>query len=185
MRIALKEKNIPWEPIFVNLRAGEQKRPEFLALNPNGKVPVVVDGDTAIYDSTIINEYLEEKYPEPPLTYSDPPRRAKVRMWEDFGDNNFMRPMENIFIHGKGWRSFKEEEIEGFRRGVVESLKRVEEALEGKDYLVERFTYADIAFAPRAIILDQLGISLPRELRNVRAWIERLRSRPSIQNLEH
>jgi len=185
VRIALAEKGISWEPILVNLRAKEQKRPEFLALNPNGKVPVVLDGETVVYDSTIINEYLEEQYPEPSLTYPDPPRRAKVRLWEDFSDNNFLRPAENIFIHDKGWRTFKEEEIAGFRQTIIESLGLVEKALEGKEYLVERFTHADIAFAPRIFILGQLGISLPQGLVNVETWIERLRKRPSTQNLEH
>ncbi len=185
MRIALKEKKLSWESIPVNLRAKEQKRPEFLALNPNGTVPVIRDGDTLLYDSTIINEYLEEQYPQPSLTYPDPARRAEVRQWEDFGDNNFLRPAENIFIHLKGWRRFEDEQIHGFRQKILESLAYVEKALEGKECLVDRFTYADISFAPRIIILDQLGISLMENLVNVRAWIERLKKRPSLQGLEH
>lgn len=185
MRIALAEKKISWNPILVNLRAKEQRSPEFLALNPNGTVPVIRDGDTLVYDSTIINEYLEEQYPQPSLTYPDPPQRAKVRQWEDFGDNNFLRPAENIFIHLKGWRTFDGEQIHGFRQKIVESLTYVEKVLEGKEYLVDHFTYADISFAPRIIILDQLGISLPENLVNVRGWIDRLNKRPSLQNLEH
>ncbi len=185
MRIALAEKKIPWEPIPVNLRAREHKRPEFLALNPNGTVPVIRDDDLVLYDSTIINEYLEERHPKPPLTFPDPPRRAKVRQWEDFGDNNFLRPAENIFIHLKGWRRFEEEQIQSVGEKMLESLAYVDKALEGREYLMDRFTYADISFAPRVIILDRLGISLPQGLVNVRAWIERLRERASLQNLEH
>ena len=184
MRIALAEKKIPWEPILVNLRAKEQKRSEFLSLNPNGTVPVIRDGDTLLYDSTIINEYLEEQYPQASLTFPDPPRRGKVRQWEDFGDNSFMRPAENIFIRDKGWRTFEEEAIRGFRQKIQESLAYVEKALEGKEYLMGRFTYADIAFAPRIILLDQLGISLPQEFVNIPAWIDRLKKRPSLANLE-
>ena len=185
MRIALAEKKLPWQPILVNLRAKEQKRPEFLALNPNGTVPVIQDGDTLLYDSTIINEYLEEQYPQPSLTFPDPALRGKVRQWEDFGDNNFLRPAENIFIHDKGWRTFEEEQIRGFRQRIQESLAYVEKAVVGKEYLMDRFTYADIAFAPRIILLDQLGISLPENLANVRAWIGRLKRRSSLQSLEH
>lgn len=170
---------------MVNLRAKEQRRPEFLALNPNGKVPVLLDGETLVHDSTVINEYLEEQYPEPSLTYPDPPRRAKVRQWEDFGDNNFLRPAENIFIHNKGWRLFKPEELEDFREKILESLALVEKALEGKECLVDRFTYADISFVPRIILLDQLGIPLPQNFVNIRGWIDRLKMRPSLQNLEH
>jgi glutathione S-transferase len=164
VRIALAEKKIPWDPILVNLRAKDQRKPDFLALNPNGTVPVIRDGDTLVYDSTIINEYLEEQYPQPSLTYPDPPRRAKVRQWEDFGDNNFLRPAENIFIHLKGWRTFDEEQIHGFRQKILESLAYVEKALEGKESLVGGFTYADISFAQRITLLDHLGVSLPENL---------------------
>ena len=101
MRIALAEKKIPWEPILVNLRERENKRPEYLAINPEGKVPTLRDGETVVYDSTIINEYLEERYPEASLTYADPHRRAKVRQWEDYGDNNFLRPAETSLFMTK------------------------------------------------------------------------------------
>ncbi len=138
-----------------------------------------------LYDSTIINEYLEEQYPQPSLTYPDPPRRALVRQWEDFGDNNFLRPAENIFIHLKGWRTFEDEQVLGFRQKILESLAYIEKALRGKEYLVNRFTYADISFAPRIILLNQLGISLPESFLNVHGWIDRLTKRQSLQNLEH
>lgn len=154
-------------------------------MNPQGKVPVLLDGDTLVYDSTIINEYLEERYPEAPLTYPDPSRRAKVRQWEDYGDNNFLLPAERIFIHDKGWRQFQPTELDECRQRILESLAFVEKSLDGKEYLVDRFTYADISFAPRIILLDQLGISLPPDLVSVRGWIDRLKKRPSLQNLEH
>jgi glutathione S-transferase len=184
VRIALKEKNLSWEPIFINLRAREHKRPEFLALNPNGTVPVLRDGEVLLYDSTIINEYLEDKYPEPSLTYPDPARRAAVRQWEDYGDNNFLRPAENIFIHNKGWRQFEAADLERFRQRILESLAYVDRALAGRDHLAGRFSYAEIAFAPRVIMLEELGIELPKELVNARAWIDRVRGRPSLHNLE-
>ncbi len=119
------------------------------------------------------------------MTYAGPHRRAMVRQWEDYGDNNFLRPAENIFIHGKGWRQFEPEQLQGFRQRILESLAFVENALGGFDYLVDRFTYADISFAPRVMILEQLGISLSRNLANVRTWIDRLRRPPTLHNLEH
>jgi glutathione S-transferase len=185
VRIALAEKGIAWEPILVNLRAREHKKPEFLALNPDGTVPVIRDGDLVLYDSTVINEYIEDRYPNPSLTFPEPERRAKVRQWEDYGDNHFSRPAENIFIHLKGWRLFEEAQIDAFRKKILESLTYVERSLAGRDYLVERFTYADIAFAPRVIILEEIGVTLPRDSANVRNWISRLKSRPSLANLEH
>ncbi len=178
-------KKISWEPILVNLREREHKRPEYLAINPEGKVPTLRDGDTVVYDSTSINEYLKERYPEVSLTYGDSHRRAKVRQWEGYGDNNFPHPAENIFIQGKGWRQIEPEQLQGFRLSILESLALVENALGGFDYLADRFTYADISFAPRVMILEQLGISLPRNPANVRARINRLRRPPTLHNLEH
>ncbi len=143
------------------------------------------DGDTLLYDSTIINEYLEEQYPESSLTWPDPARRGKVRQWEDYGDTHFLRPAENIFIHDKGWRVFSPEQIDSFRQRIQESLAYVDRALEGRDYLVDQFTYADIAFAPRIIILDRLGIGVPQSLTHLRSWIDRMKQRPSVTHLEN
>ena len=66
-RVVLAEKDLEYEKVFVDLRKQEQKTPEFLRMNPYGKVPVLIDEDEVIYDSTIINEYLEEEYPLPRL----------------------------------------------------------------------------------------------------------------------
>ncbi len=185
MRIALFEKKISWEPIHVDLRKEEHKTPEFLALNPYGKVPVLIDSGGIIYESTIVNEYLEDRFPDPPLTPRDPLGRAEVRLWEDYGDNMFLGPAEGIFIHDKGWRTFEPEHLAQMRQQIQNSLARVEKHLQGKQYLVrDTFTLADICFAPRVIMLDQLGTPLNPSYKNVRAWIERIKERESMQGLE-
>ena len=80
-RIALNFKAIDWEAVPVDLRepASAQRTPEFLALNPHGSVPVLVDGDNTITQSLAIVEYLEEAYPQPPLLPHSPAERAQVR----------------------------------------------------------------------------------------------------------
>src|SRR5947199_1868069 len=67
VRVVLAEKDLEYEKIFVDFRRQEQKTPEFLRLNPYGKVPVLIDEDEVIYDSTIINEYMEDEYLMPYL----------------------------------------------------------------------------------------------------------------------
>jgi glutathione S-transferase len=67
VRVVLEEKDLEYETVLVDLRKQDQKTPEFLQLNPYGKVPVLVDDDTVVYDSTVINEYLEDEYPIPAL----------------------------------------------------------------------------------------------------------------------
>ncbi len=91
VRIVLAEKGLAYEFVQVDLSQGEQRRPEFLRLNPFGRVPVLVDEETTIYDSTIINEYLEDEYPEPPVlpAIGSSAQRARARSLEDFADTSF------------------------------------------------------------------------------------------------
>jgi glutathione S-transferase len=185
VRIALSEKRLPWEPIYVNLRANEHKTPEFLALNPYGKVPVLLDAGAIIYESTVVNEYLEDRFPDPPLLPRDPVGRAAVRLWEDYGDNAFLGPAEAIFIHHKGWRPVEPERLQQLRQQLQEALARLENHLAGKQFLVrDTFTLADICFAPRITMLDHLGVPLHPAYQNVQAWIERIKARESTQGLE-
>jgi glutathione S-transferase len=185
VRIALSEKRIPWEPIHINLLAGEHKTTEFLSLNPCGKVPVLLDDRAVIYESTVVNEYLEDRFPERRLMPTDPLGRAEVRLWEDYGDNAFLGPAEGIFIHDKGWRTFELERLQQMRQQIQDVLARLEKHLEGKTFLVrDTFSLADICFAPRITILDRLGVPLPSSHINVRAWIERIRERERTQGLE-
>ncbi|MGH7929079.1 MAG: glutathione S-transferase family protein [Candidatus Binatia bacterium] len=67
VRFALAEKKLAWEGHHLNLRAGDQQKPEYLKLNPNAVVPTLVDNGTVIIESTVINEYLDDAYLEPRL----------------------------------------------------------------------------------------------------------------------
>src|SRR5215471_2586374 len=91
VRIVLAEKALNYDLVAVDLIQSEHRRPEFLRLNPFGRVPVLVDDDTTVYDSTVINEYLEDEYPEPPLlpAVGASALRAQARMWEDIADTSF------------------------------------------------------------------------------------------------
>jgi glutathione S-transferase len=81
VRFALAEKKLSWEGHHLNLRAGDQQKPEYLKLNPNAVVPTLVDNGTAIIESTVINEYLDDAYPEPRLKPTDAAGRARMRLW--------------------------------------------------------------------------------------------------------
>jgi glutathione S-transferase len=85
VKVVLEEKKLPYETVNIDLRAGAQKTPDYLKINPYGKVPALADGDTVLYESCIINEYLDEKYPTPRLMPADPAVRAKARILIDFG----------------------------------------------------------------------------------------------------
>ena len=79
VRIALALKGLPWEPDFVDLRRGEQRRAAHLARNPQGLVPTLVDAELTLSQSLAIIEYLDETHPEPPLLPTQPAARARVR----------------------------------------------------------------------------------------------------------
>jgi glutathione S-transferase len=184
VRVVLAEKDLEYERIYVDLRKNEQKVPEFLKLNPYGKVPVLIDDDVVVYDSTIVNEYLNEEYPIPPLMPEDSAGRARVRLLEDFCDNSFIPPAGMVLaeIH-KPEAERDAEKVRRYQGEVGRVLARLEPQLDGKEYLVGEFSLADVAFAPRVLILHQLGVEVESRLQNVQAWITRLRERPSVRAL--
>ena len=81
VRMALAEKGLDWTGHHLNLRAADQQKPEYLALNPNGVVPTIRDDGTVIIESTVINEYIDDAFPGSPLRPSDPAARARMRLW--------------------------------------------------------------------------------------------------------
>ena len=81
VRIVLAEKSLRWESHLLSIAAGQQHAPEYLALNPNGLVPTIVDQGKTIYESAVINEYLDDRYCEPPLRPAEPFERARMRLW--------------------------------------------------------------------------------------------------------
>jgi glutathione S-transferase len=186
VRVALAEKGIKYERVFVDLRKKEQKREEFLKLNPYGKVPVLIDNGAIIYESSVINEYLDERYPNPPLMPSSPIERARVRIWVDFCESHFHIPWFNIYRE----MTFRHENernwelIEKSKNEVKEHLIRLDQSLERHEYLSGSYSLADIAFTPRIALFDLIGIEIDPELRNVRNWVERIKSRPSYKALE-
>ena len=89
VRIALLEKGLEFQRINVDLSKREQKNPEYLKIHPFGQVPALDDEGFIIYDSTVINEYLEDEYPYPSLMPKDSEGRARARLMEDFRDTHF------------------------------------------------------------------------------------------------
>jgi glutathione S-transferase len=97
--ICLKEKQIDFVSHYVNLLLFEQHDPEFVAINPNGQVPVLVHDGNIITDSTVINEYLEDVFPQIPLRPADPVWRARMRIWSKFVDEYFCPALSMIGWH--------------------------------------------------------------------------------------
>ena len=86
VRITLTEKELPWEPRKVDLFKTEQYDPNYLKLNPKGVVPTLVHDGIPIIESTLICEYIDETFPDPPLIPKDPAARTRMRLWSKFVD---------------------------------------------------------------------------------------------------
>jgi len=80
-RLALNEKGLEYQNIILDLRAGDQFKPEYLRLNPNAIIPTLVHDGVPIVESTVINEYLDEVFPDPPLKPAGSRARARMRVW--------------------------------------------------------------------------------------------------------
>jgi glutathione S-transferase len=180
VRIVLAEKELSFDAVQVDLAKGQQRSEEFRRLNPFGKVPVLVDESSVVYESTIINEYLNDEYPhEPELMPEDSGERARVRLLVDFADRAFTLP---VMALERESRSAEKDEarIQAARETVTKTLQMLERELAGREYLASDFSLADVAFAPALLMLSQVGITIEPSLANVTAWKSRLLARPSI-----
>ena len=177
--MVLHEKRVDFEVREVDL---SNKSEEFLAASPTGKVPViVVDGDS-LYESNVVNQYLDEVAGEPKLLPEDPKRRAYARIWMVFADTDFFPA---VFAASVGReRGFSEERISEAFEKLKTTLGKLEERLKDRDYLVDEFSLADIAYAGNFVRLRELGergeVSL-EGYPNVATWIERIERRESYK----
>jgi glutathione S-transferase len=181
VRIALIEKGLEFERIPIDLTKKEQKNPEYLKINPFGQVPALDDEGFIVYDSTVINEYLEDEYPYPPLLPKDSDGRARARMMEDFRDNLFnlaSTQLNRELRKPEGERN--PQTIESAKAEIVKCFDRIEKELQGREYLAGEFSLADIAFMPNLDSLERMNIAIDAKYKNVLAWIARLKARPSF-----
>jgi glutathione S-transferase len=178
-RMVLHEKGVEFESYEVDL---ENKSEEFLKASPTGKVPVVVvDGDS-IYESNVVNQYLDEVADDPRLMPEDPKRRAYARIWMAFADTTFFPA---LFVASVGReRGFSEERISEALEKLKTALQKLEEQLKDRDYLADEYSLADIAHAGNFVRLRELEergeVSLDW-YPSVEAWMERLESRESYK----
>jgi glutathione S-transferase len=184
VRIVLAEKEMDCDLITVDLQAGQHRQPEFLKLNPFGRVPVLIDEGFVVYESTIINEYIDDEYPEPPLRPVDSGERSRMRLLEDYADTAFTLPAMAVQMELSKPAGVREEQrVRAARDVVVKGLEMLNRELEGREYLAGEFSLADVAFAPIVLQLEKLGIHPDNSLRNLKAWIQRLAARRSIASV--
>jgi glutathione S-transferase len=178
-RWVLQELGVDFEAIRVDLRAGENRRPEFLKLNPAGKIPVLVDGDVVLAESVAIALYLAEKYPEKGFLPRELAQRAQVNRWCLFAATELEQPLwriaRNTFVYPEEQRLPADVAIAS--REFEEMAAVLDQHLRGRKFLVgDRVTVADFVMA---YTLDWGNEEhLLDDFPQLRAYLERMYARP-------
>lgn len=181
VRIALIEKGLDFQRVNLDLAKREHKNADYLKIHPFGQVPALDDDGFIVYDSTIINEYLEDEYPYPPLLPKDSEGRARARLMEDFRDEHLNPHFTTLYreFRSKPEGQRDQKVIDQAKAEIIKCFDRIESELEGKEYLAGSFSLADIAFMTNFDLLERFQIPVDPKYKNMRAWIERLKARPS------
>jgi len=171
-RIVLNEKDIVHEVILVD----PKKLPEDLIdLNPYGSLPTLVDRDLVLYNSRVIMEYLEERFPHPPLMPVGPVQRAQMRL-ALFQVEHDWYPLVDI-IETKG-----EKAVAKAKKDLTESIASVAEIFSAMPYFFsEDFTLVDASVAPILWRLRHYGIELPKEAKAINTYADRLFERDGFK----
>jgi len=135
-------------------------------------VPVLVDGEAVVYESAIINEYLEEKYPAVPLMPKDPFKRSRARIWIDYCNTRLQRAGGNIA------HDFQVEKSKEELKQYLETLNR---EMRDREYIAGDYSLADITYIPFFCRLERYQAKIGSDLTCVRAWMNRLLSRPTVR----
>lgn len=181
VKVILEEKGLSYR--VERMRPGDlwKKPPEFLARHPLGKVPYIEDGDRVIYDSSVINEYLEDQYPEPTLMPDSALDRARVRMLENFCDEAILVG-DLPLLWMPYWSEPSQRDaarMEKGREGLRQrALPFIERSIGSQAYLCGAFSLADAGYMALAMVLQVDGMDLAAFPRAA-SYLERLRARAS------
>lgn len=133
---------------------------------------MLVDDDGVIYESAIINEYLEEKYPAMPLMPKDPLQRSRARIWIDYC-NTRLQQAAGYIAHGYEVEKSKEK-LQGY-------LATLNQEMRGRDYILGDYSLADITYIPFFCRLQRYQTTIGNDLPHVRGWMERLLDRRVVR----
>ena len=186
VRIALAEKKLDCEMLEVpwsRKTLWGPKPSDFLAVSPRGQVPVLIDGDVAAYDSTVICEYLEDRYPKPPLFPHGAAARARCRQLEDEADfamSQEVTPLVQELFTKTDDATRDMARVAAASEALQHRYDALEKELTGSEYLCDAFSVADIATFMVVGFASTFGVAPGERHKSLRAWIERVRARPTI-----
>jgi glutathione S-transferase len=184
-RIALGEKQLDHELIQVGwsrAKAYEPHHPEVVARNPKRQVPVLVDGDVVVCDSTLIAEYLEDRHPQPPLFPRDAAGRARCRQQEAAADEIWFPHVWKL-IEARVYRTGSDDAAQAAGQALAELYRGFDRELAMRDYHCGEFSVADIGSFVMVSAATSLGAPIPAGLPRMAEWAERVGKRPAVERV--
>lgn len=182
-QIAALEKGLAFDLVMVPFDFDtlyQPKHPEVLRVNPKAQVPVLVDGDLALFDSTQISEYLEDAYPQPPLWPADVRERARARQLE-------LKADEVYFPHVVQLMGLQSQLRDPPARAAIAAAQafcmEMDALLAGRDWLAGTYSHADIAFYMAALFGERQGAPLTEAMPRLLAWRDRMSQRPAVRQV--
>lgn len=187
--IALGEKALVYSRTmapFTQARGYCPKLDVVVAANPKGQVPVLVDGDLTLYDSTVIFEYLEDAYPQVPLYPAGAMDRARCRLLELEADEVMLPPVRKLMFRSEppgpdiARREVQEHEARTAETIIDGNHQALDHKLVGREFLCGQMTVADIATFMQVHYALRLGGQPLTRHKNLQSWYERLGKRPAF-----
>jgi glutathione S-transferase len=180
-RIVLGEKGLAFETVYFE---PGRRPPQLESLGPDAKSPTLVDDEVALWESLVINEYLEDRYPEPRLLPAEPGARARTRLAMSEVDKKLVPRYRDVMretvfkpADQRDPRAIDEAQ-DRWRAALADADRR----LAGRPYLTgEQLTLADVMLYTPIATLKSRGIEVPAALAHLRAWLERMSARPAMQ----
>jgi glutathione S-transferase len=181
--IALREKGLPFElemVAFSQAQGYSPRHPEVLRVNPKRQVPVLIDGEVEIFDSTQIFEYLEHRWPTPALWPASPAACARARQLELASDEVFFPHVVRLMgLRGNPDPVDRPEWILA-REGIEAYYSRMDALLAGQEWLAGGYGYADIAFYMAQFFAARHTVPMKAGHGNLLAWRRRMAARPAV-----
>jgi glutathione S-transferase len=183
-RWLLEEIGAPYECVRMSLQNGDQRKPDYLKINPNGTVPALVDGEVRLFESAAICQYLADKFPDkrlaPPV---GTPARGYYYQWIHFAMSAIEPPLLTIFLHTvmKPEAERIPQLVGPAREQLRAALGVLEQALSGRTFLLgDEFTTADVMVASTLAWAQMLGL-MDAGAPTTAAYLGRLMGRPAFQ----
>ena len=182
-RMALLEKNLDFNLVEIDL---ENKPNWFLKISPYGKVPILSHNDKVIFESSIINEYLEDVFPHKNLLPVDPVVRAEARIWIDFANVRFIPQVYKLMLAQDSVRQKVHEEklINALLMMEHEGLGKLSD---GPYWLGEKISLVDLSFLPHlqrlCVLKNYRNFEIPEECILLKAWLQLMHQRLSVQSM--